>query len=770
MNYMTGKLELTAPAGGWDQLAAAVNAGADSVYMGYKKFSARAYAENFDIKKIKKALYFAHGRGVKVYLTLNTLIKDSEIEEVIKFLNEFNDVCFDGIIIQDYGIYKLLKDLFNKIPVHASTQLNIHNIYSLKYLKELDFKRVILSREMSLNEIRGLCAENLLEVEVFGHGSQCYSYSGSCYLSSFIGGRSGNRGRCTQPCRMKYKLLEKKKGKFNYIINDWNYLLSKNDLCVLDMIPEFIKAGINAIKVEGRMKSPEYVGIVTKIYRKYIDMFYGQPLDYKVEEEDFYKISQIFSREMGTGYLKDEYPKKIISLKKSGSIGNFLGRIYRITYEVNNHGKNNKIKSVLMKSKWEINEGDIVEIWTKRGSSRVNIKNLELISKQDGRYKYKIIINNITGISEKDRVFKYFDKKLDKEAKLLFEHDFSHHEIKNNGIGKNSGSKIKDNKSREYLKKYLYGKNIKERPDKRLTISAHVYDHNQIKYAAKKGADHVIYSNYNELLGNTYEMSKKAYIFKRLNDYEKIKIYIDTPSVLYDSCFDTLKCNVLKFLDFNLNNFKVSNPGMLRLLSEVCRKEKVDINIYLGSSFNLFNSLSAIFFKDRLAKNLILKGIEFSPEMNLEEISKVIANFKSHYKKNLEFSIFGHGYFPVMNSRYKVKLLAGKNIDDYYIEDIKGYRFPGSSDYNENMVIFNSKIICTLFELDNISGSGVNDIVISSKFLEENDFFKILKSYSNAAYILFDKDVAGYRNFTGCLKDNHLFKDYTRGHLLRGVE
>src|SRR4030043_1573184 len=294
MNKTTGKIELTAPAGGWDQLVAAINAGADSVYLGYKKFGARAYAENFDMGQLKKAINIAHDNNIKVYLTLNTLVKNSEIKEVIDFLEIYTDLCSDGIIIQDYGIYKLLKDLFKTTPVHASTQLNVHNLYSLKLLNRLGFKRTVLAREMTIDEIKKLAEENLMEIEVFGHGSQCYSFSGSCYFSSFVGGRSGNRGRCTQPCRMKYKLLEISIDKYSYIIADGSFIFSKSDLCLLDLLPEIIKTGVDALKIEGRMKSPEYVGIVTKIYRKNIDLYYSDPLNYKFDESDFYKVNQLF--------------------------------------------------------------------------------------------------------------------------------------------------------------------------------------------------------------------------------------------------------------------------------------------------------------------------------------------------------------------------------------------------------------------------------------------------------------------------------------------
>ncbi|MBE3089598.1 MAG: U32 family peptidase, partial [Actinobacteria bacterium] len=192
---------------------------------------------------------------------------------------------------------------------------------------------------------------------------------------------------------------------------------------------------------------------------------------------------------------------------------------------------------------------------------------------------------------------------------------------------------------------------------------------------------------------------------------------------------------------------------------------------YLGFNFNLFNSLSVVFFKDLLSDNVILKGIELSPELNLEEILKIISNAENLFKDEIEFSIFGHGYFPVMNSRYKIKFLTGKsNSNKFYIEDIKGYQFPAVSDYNENMIIFNSRNICTLYDLDNIKASGVNNIIIDSRFLEKKDFYKILRSYREAIDILYNKGTGKYKIFTSYLQNNNLFKNYSKGHLLRGVE
>ncbi len=770
MNKTIRKIELTAPAGGWDQLVAAVNAGADSVYLGYKKFGARAYAENFDMGQLKKAVGLAHSRGVKLYLTLNTLIKDSEIKEVVNFLNQYINICSDGIIIQDYGIYKILKDLFKSVPIHASTQLNIHNVYSLRLLKHLGFKKVILAREMTLDEVKDLCREKLMEVEVFGHGSQCYSYSGSCYFSSFIGGRSGNRGRCTQPCRMKYRFLERNTGEPHYIIADGSYILSKSDLCLLDIIPEMAAAGVNALKVEGRMKSPEYVGMVTKIYRKYIDLYYSNPSNYKIEKYDFYKLTQIFSREMGTGYAKQKYPADIISLKKSGSIGNFLGRVYRTDHE---GSSKKKIRFIYIKSRWEINKDDTIEIWTKKGNSKINVKNFELVDKKDKKYNYKIKINKISSILEKDRVFKYFDRKVDEEARALFKYNFNKESTARLPGIKNQYGRVGEDEIRNYLGKFLanYNQAGIKKAENKLTLSAYIYDCKHIESAIKNGVNHIIYTDFKELVNSSGIKNGVIESLKKYNKIKDIKISIGTPSIIYDSDFVAVKKNILKLAGCGLKNYKISNPAVLELLKEMSSKSSQDVNLYLSFSFNLFNSLSLAFFNDLMGEGTALKGIEFSPELNLEEISKILSNTANLRKGKLEFSIFGHGYFQVMSSRYKMKFLTGKSGGNrFYIEDIKGYRFPTDSEYNGNMLIFNSRNICTLFDLDKIKASGINNIILDSRFYDEKKFSRIIGNYREAIETIQREGASKYKFFISRLENDNLFKNYSKGHLIRGVE
>jgi len=770
MNGCSKKLELTVPAGGTEQLIAAVNAGADSVYLGYKNYGARAYAENFDLDQIKLAVAFAHSRNVKVYLTLNTLLKDIEIRELLDFLKKYSVICTDGIIIQDFCLYKIIKDLFKHIPVHASTQINIHNIYSLKLMKRLGFKRVILARELTLNEIKDLSEENLTEIEIFIHGSQCYSYSGSCYFSSFISGRSGNRGRCPQPCRMKYKLLEEKDGKYKYIIGKESYILSKSDLFLLKYIPRIARAGIDSLKIEGRMKSAEYAGIVTKIYRKYIDLYYDNPSDYSINESDIYKLSQIYSREPGTGYIKDKYPREIIPLKSSGSTGNFLGRVYRVYH---GEGSKSNKRHINVKSRWEISRGDILEIWTKKGNDRIYVKDIEVLEEKSRAWKYKIYTDKTDNISEKDRVFKYFDKKLNDEACSLYKYGYDKN-ISGRKAGKrNSVSEI-ERKIKKYINNFIPGR-MEARSGKtvgKILLTASVYNSGYIESCIKNGARRIIYNIFSQLADSSGIKSGTLKTVKKFYKNKEAEIYIGTPHIIHDSDFINVKNNISVLLDSGINNYMVSNPGVLEFFLEYTEKNRSGINLYLGHNFNLFNTLSIIFFSELIENGCALRGIEFSRELNLKEITGIISGVEGLLKKRKpEFSILGHGYVPVMNSRYMLKFITGReNGGRYYIEDNKGYRFPVDSDYNGNMIIYNSRIISTLFDLEKILDSKIDNIILDSRFYSEKDFCKILKIYHEAAKIIYGEGIKKYKSFTSCLKDESLFKNFTRGHLLRGVE
>ncbi len=273
-------VELLAPAGDMDCFMAAVNAGADAVYLGLPRYSARVGAKNLTHDELKRALEISHICGRKIYLTVNTLFKDDELEELPGILEGAYKDGLHGVIVQDVGAMSVIHRYFPDLPIHVSTQAAITSAKGCALLKDLGITRVVPARELSLEEIRKLKDESGLEIECFIHGSLCYSYSGKCLLSSFIGGRSGNRGRCAQPCRLKY---------------NGSYPLSLKDLCTVDLLPELADAGISSFKIEGRMKSSGYVYGVTSIYRKYIDIYLSGKR-YEVTSEDREKLISLYTR------------------------------------------------------------------------------------------------------------------------------------------------------------------------------------------------------------------------------------------------------------------------------------------------------------------------------------------------------------------------------------------------------------------------------------------------------------------------------------------
>ena len=293
------KPELLAPAGGMEALIAAVENGADAVYLGARAFSARGYASNFSKEELEEAIDYAHLRGLKVYLTVNTLLKDGEVESALELLCDLREMGADAIIIQDLGLISLAGKYLPDLPLHASTQMTLHNREGVEFLKRIGIKRVVLSRESSLEDIKLIKEKSGIEIEVFIHGALCISYSGQCLLSSLIGGRSGNRGYCAQPCRKKYRLYCGGKT----IKTNGSYLLSPRDLNMSSGLGALIEAGIESFKIEGRMKRPEYVAGVVRIYRRLIDRYFENPAGYFVSEEEQETLTQLFNRDFTQGYF-----------------------------------------------------------------------------------------------------------------------------------------------------------------------------------------------------------------------------------------------------------------------------------------------------------------------------------------------------------------------------------------------------------------------------------------------------------------------------------
>lgn len=321
--WIMGKVELLAPAGSWEALVAATAAGADAVYIGGSKFGARAYADNLDQDRMLEAIDFVHLHGRKLYLTVNTLLKETELEqELYDYLKPYYQRGIDGVIVQDMGVVKFIQQYFPQLPIHASTQMTITGEKGAKFLEEQGIVRAVPARELSLQEIHAICENTELEIETFVHGALCYCYSGQCLFSSMLGGRSGNRGRCAQPCRLPYQVV-----KGGRQLNDRNsqYALSPKDMCALELLPEIIAAGVCSLKIEGRMKKPEYTAGVVRIYRKYLDLYENDPNAYAVAPGDLKELGQIYNRDgFNRGYYHIRNGREMMALhnEKKDIMGN----------------------------------------------------------------------------------------------------------------------------------------------------------------------------------------------------------------------------------------------------------------------------------------------------------------------------------------------------------------------------------------------------------------------------------------------------------------
>lgn len=330
---MNRKIEILAPAGSYDSMRAAMNAGCDAVYIGGSSFGARAYAQNLDEDMLLKAIDEAHIRGKRVYLTVNTLLKERELaDQLYKYLKKYYQRGLDAVIVQDVGVLHFIHRHFPDLPIHASTQMALTMACGAELLKEHGVTRLVTSRELSLHEIKNIRENTDLEIETFVHGALCYCYSGQCLMSSMIGGRSGNRGRCAQPCRMPYRLFSDGKCLSG---EQPVYLLSPKDINTLAIIPELLEAGIDSFKIEGRMKSPEYAAVTSYMYRKYVDLYfklgaqgYRSYINDNEFKEDMLKLQDVYNRGgFSQGYAKAYHGKEMMSLYRPNHSGVLVGRV-----------------------------------------------------------------------------------------------------------------------------------------------------------------------------------------------------------------------------------------------------------------------------------------------------------------------------------------------------------------------------------------------------------------------------------------------------------
>lgn len=372
-------VEILAPAGSFESLCGAINGGCDAVYLGGSHFGARAFAENFDEESMLRAIDYVHTYDKKIYLTVNTLLHNQEIEEeLFEYLRKYYMQGLDAVIVQDPGVLAFIHRNFPKLPIHASTQMTFTTEQGGELLKDYGVTRFVTSRELSIAEIGNMRKRTDLEIETFVHGALCYCYSGQCFLSSMIGGRSGNRGRCAQPCRMAYKVSDSEGER----IQSQPYILSPKDICTLDRIPDLVEAGIDSFKIEGRMKKPEYAAYTAQLYRKYTDLYleYGDKYTeylrkHKRElEQDYNCLMDLYNRGgFSTGYFYDKNGPQLMSMTRPNHSGVLVGKVQSI-----------KKNRATIRLEEDIYAQDVLEFRRKDGTVLYEYTVKEGVSARDG--------------------------------------------------------------------------------------------------------------------------------------------------------------------------------------------------------------------------------------------------------------------------------------------------------------------------------------------------------------------------------------------------
>ena len=696
-------IDLLAPVGDFECLKAAIQNGANSVYFGADLFSARAFAHNFDMDELKQAIEYAKIRGVKTNLTLNILLKDSEFESAINLALKAYEFGIDAIIVQDLGLAMKLIKMLPDLPIHASTQMTIHNLNGALKLQELGFKRVVLARELSMNEITHICKKTDIEIECFIHGALCVSYSGQCLFSSMLGGRSGNRGKCAGPCRLSYDLLENNKK-----INS-GYLLSTKDLCGLDYIPDMIEAGVHCLKIEGRMKSPEYVATVTRIYRKYIDLaLSGAP--YKIDEADKKDLLQVFNRGMSScGHLSDEPNKKLVYKEKPNHMGLFLGT-------VQNYNKNKGY--VTLKLKEPISIGDKVSLENENGSYTIS----ELMDKNNNIKETKInqtvTIGRIKGnINLGDKIYKISSKILTNNAKESYKNENRKVSLNCNvtikkdlpiSINITSNNDIPEYKDLNinYQLSYIPEAALNKPLDKEAII----------KQISKTNSTPYVFNNININLDNNLHLSKLSMLNElRRTALDKVYEYAISKinRQLHENVSDSeLKKNNeildnMRNLASTISNIKNKKTSLLlniiNLEYDYSKLENID-NIYIPLKYFLnkkyeqvletLNKKAEIYiyfptilkenYKNlfyTIAKNTVqkydIKGFVVSNISNIKMLNDLFEDLKQHFKivANYTFNIFNSNTVLELKQLDISRFTISPESDKEIISDLCNYNY-----------------------------------------------------------------------------------------------
>lgn len=774
------KYELLAPAGDMASLRAAVSAGANAVYLGYAEFSARAKAKNFDKEELMEAINYAHLRGVKIYVTFNILIADFEIKRAMDRVKMLYDIGVDALILQDLGIAWEIRKNFPDFEVHASTQMAVNNFYGAKFLKEMGFTRVVLARETPLFELEKI-RELDIDVETFIHGALCVCYSGECLMSSMIGGKSGNRGECAQACRKSYEILDFDGNKVGKRL----YYISPKDLNTLDDVAKIINAGGYSLKIEGRMKNPEYVYTVVSSYKK--------SLEGKLTLEDKEDTEQVFNRgftkglfngDFGNDFISSDRPdnrgvevgKVIDARKNSGKVifyedvfegdglefisssGRF-GMRSNSFYEANIPHEINLFKAPILNSK--INRTFSKKLYEKVDEKIENFDykrdlDIDLRIKIGERPLIKVKTGDLSGNFELDRVVEVAKKSgLDRERVIenISKTGDSIFRVKNIDLDlednaflpisainelRREATKILENKilegsiDRFEIENNLENKNFeRQKKDKKSKIKVFFNKFKDLENSSLKDIDEII------IRAKDLEKFNKKY------KNREVSIYLDKFYSYYE--LENLREYILK--NQNVRGIWVNN------LSEyyIFKDDGLEINGDIG--LNVFNKVTSDFLCD-----LGLKSITLSPELNSGQIQKIIN------KNDAEINAISYGRVPVMTMKH-CPFSVIKNCKDekncptckyknYLLRDEKNVDFEVLRQ-NTFTEIFNSYPILLDGYVNKLLENKVNLLILADEFTD--DVIKLYKNYQEDDFKKIKKK----------LEDK--YQQVTKGHINRGI-
>ena len=804
------EIELLAPVGSFDALKAAVQNGANAVYLGGKDFSARASANNFDREELIEAVKYAHIRDVRVFVTTNTLIKQDEIEDFVEYAKFLYDIDVDALIMQDIGVAMLIHELLPDFELHASTQMVAHSLEDVQYLESIGFKRVVLARELTVDEIKYICDNTNVDIEIFVHGALCVCYSGGCLMSSMIGNRSGNRGRCAQPCRQKYTMIDISTGE--EIHSNGEYLLSTKDLNTIEDVDKIIETGVLSLKIEGRMKKPEYVATVINSYRNAIDE-YQATKKVNISTETMEDLYTIFNRKFTKGLILGEVGEDVMNSNVPNNQGLYVGKV--VDY-------NKKSKRLKIKLEGTLKKGDGINL----GGGTIGriIKGKEIA--QIG-YKGETIELDFIGEARKNQpVFKTSDTNLidkaqktytqDKEfAKSLIDAEITiklgeYPELKL--IDKNNNSvTVKGDKLVEKALKVALGeekietqiKKLGNTPyeledlkinldegvsmpislinqmrreaielldEARIPVKGRAYKDSKIKYSPKKYAKDTnsnskirVKINNIEALKSIINLDIDMIYYEDVATLEQAmamatannkKLIYSAPRIVRNKEYKRLE----KSNEYCKENVQISALGQVKYYKENSENVSFDVDYYL----NPFNSETINHYKKEGATTVCI-----SQELNIHEIKET-----TKYT-DMEIETVAYGYIPMMLSEYcpmgvvarsckKDKRCATCKESKYVLRDFKGEEYRISQDLFCRSTIYNSIANCLINNLDELSDAGIN--VFRLDFTHESPelISKITRAFINTVNNDFYVDIDDQEIF-----DN---METTLGHLYKGVE